>query len=1094
LKQAFEDLQLPPAPRITSTKEPDYEALRPHFGWLPAKTIEKTFQATTQLARTTCGTLLKKLFWSNNPALNVMRRNEPVATDEIFSDTPAIGYDTDRCQVFVGAETGVFDVYPMKQDRQFVNTLEDNVRERGAPTMLISDRAQVEISRRVQEFLRVLHIPAWQSEPHMQHQNFCERKIQDLKRIANTVMDRTGAPAGFWLLCLIYCAFVLNHTFNDTIKAVPMALLLGHTVDISVLLKYHFWQKVYFKAHEPSFPSDSREKLGHVVGISENVGHALTWKVWDPETNTIVIRSALRPASDADPNICASLAAGEIESPSSVRPLINSKHFGNEVGELSNQPDTDDSGAQEDQPNTVLIESIEDLIGRSFLMPPGTDGQRFRARVVEMVDKHTHDLENNRDRIKFLVKLGEEEKEELLTYNEIVQHLTRDAENPVIWKYKRIVSHQGPLKRGHPDYNGSTYNVMIEWEGGEVTKEPLSLLAKDDPVSCAIYAKENNLLDKPGWVQFKRIARRQKKFERMVKQAYLRSFQSSPKYKYGVEVPRDHKDAMRLDKLNGNTKWEDASNTELAQIDEYECFKDLGHHSKAKAPEGYKRIRVHFVYDVKHDGRHKARLVADGHLTDAPLESVYSGVVSLRGFRIVMFLAELNGLEFWATDIGNAYLESKTAEKVYIIAGPEFGEREGHILVVYKALYGLKGSGQHWHDRLFDCLTELGWTPCKAEADIWLKRNGDCYEYIAVYVDDLAIAMKEPQSLLDALSSKLYSFKLKGSGPITFHLGMDFFRDKHGILCLAPKKYIEKMIANYERLFGTSPRQTFSSPLEKGDHPEMDNSKLLDDEGVKIYQSLIGALQWVVTIGRFDINTAVMTLSSFRAAPRKGHLERVKRIYGYLSKMRNAVLRVRTEEPDFTALPNHEGDWTRTVYGAIEELLPHDAPEPLGKWVTLTHYVDANLMHDLITGRSVTGILHLLNKFPIDWYSKKQATVEVATYSSEMVAMRTCVEQIIDLRNTLRYLGVPIQSKSFVFGDNETVVKAATQVHARLHKRHNMLSFHFVREAIARGFINFFHIPGVENPADLLSKHWGYSDIWSQLKPLLFWEGDTMEA
>jgi hypothetical protein len=315
-----------------------------------------------------------------------------------------------------------------------------------------------------------------------------------------------------------------------------------------------------------------------------------------------------------------------------------------------------------------------------------------------------------------------------------------------------------------------------------------------------------------------------------------------------------------------------------------------------------------------------------------------------------MFLAELNGLEFWATDIGNAYLESKTAEKVYIIAGPEFGEQEGHILVVYKALYGLKGSGQRWHGSLFDCLTELGWTPCKAEADIWLKHNGDCYEYIAVFVDDLAIAMKEPQSLLDALSSKPYSFKLKGSGPITFHLGMDFFRDKHGTLCLAPKKYIEKMIANYERLFGTSPRQTFSSLLEKGDHLEMDNSELLDDEGVKIYQSLIGALQGVVTIGHFDINTAVMTLSSFRAAPRKGHLERVKRIYGYLSKMRNAVLRVRTEEPDFTDLPNHEGDWTRTVYGAIEELLPHDAPEPLGKWVTLTHYVDANLMHDLITG------------------------------------------------------------------------------------------------------------------------------------------------
>ena len=119
------------------------------------------------------------------------------------------------------------------------------------------------------------------------------------------------------------------------------------------------------------------------------------------------------------------------------------------------------------------------------------------------------------------------------------------------------------------------------------------------------------------------------------------------------------------------------------------------------------------------------------------------------------------------------------------------------------------------------------------------------------------------------------------------------------------------------------------------------------------------------------------------------------------------------------------------------------------KWVTLTHYVDANLMHDLITGRSVTGILHFLNKTPVDWYSKKQSTVEVATYGSEMSAMRTCVEQAVDLRNTLRYLGVPIRVKSYVFGDNETVVKGATQVHAKLHKRHNMLSFHYVREAIA---------------------------------------------
>ena len=87
---------------------------------------------------------------------------------------------------------------------------------------------------------------------------------------------------------------------------------------------------------------------------------------------------------------------------------------------------------------------------------------------------------------------------------------------------------------------------------------------------------------------------------------------------------------------------------------------------------------MHLVYAVKHDGRHKVRLDADGHLTATPVESVCSSVVSLRGIRMLTLIAELNHLRLWATDIGNAYLESHTKEKVCIKAGPEFGEREVH--------------------------------------------------------------------------------------------------------------------------------------------------------------------------------------------------------------------------------------------------------------------------------------------------------------------------------------------------------------------------------------------------------------------------------
>jgi hypothetical protein len=115
-------------------------------------------------------------------------------------------------------------------------------------------------------------------------------------------------------------------------------------------------------------------------------------------------------------------------------------------------------------------------------------------------------------------------------------------------------------------------------------------------------------------------------------------------------------------------------------------------------------------------------------------------------------------------------------------------------------------------------------------------------------------------------------------------------------------------------------------------------------------------------------------------ALRIGHLNRLRRIYGYLSKMRYYSIRVRTDEPDYSDLPENSYDWTYSVYGNVKELLPTDAPELLGKYVTLSHYVDVNIMHDVTIGRSVTGIIHLANTTPIGWYSKKQATVETATY------------------------------------------------------------------------------------------------------------------
>ena len=252
-------------------------------------------------------------------------------------------------------------------------------------------------------------------------------------------------------------------------------------------------------------------------------------------------------------------------------------------------------------------------------------------------------------------------------------------------------------------------------------------------------------------------------------------------------------------------------------------------------------------------------------------------------------------------------------------------------------------------------------------------------------------------------------------------------------------------------------------------------------------------MQWTIQIGRFDIGTAVMTLSRFRAAPRRGHMDRIKRVHGYLAKMKFGVIRIRTELPDFSNIPEKCHSWDHTCYEGAKEEIPDNAPRPLGKLVKTSSFVDANLFHDLINGRSVTGILHFLNKTPIDWFTKLQSTVEAATFGSEYVAARTCTDQIIDLRMTLRYLGVPIDGHSMMFGDNESVVDTASVSHSKLHKRHNALSYHRTREAIAAGITRFFHVCSGQNPADFLSKHWDFPSVKAQLKPILFWEGDTAD-
>ena len=373
-------------------------------------------------------------------------------------------------------------------------------------------------------------------------------------------------------------------------------------------------------------------------------------------------------------------------------------------------------------------------------------------------------------------------------------------------------------------------------------------------------------------------------------------------------------------------------------------------------------------------------------------------------------------LELGGSDIGNTYLEVYTHEKLFIIAGDEFEELEDFILVFNKALYCLKSSGKMWAERCNDIIKDMRFMPSKADPYVWMRENKElkCYEYIATYDDDLCIAVQDPGQIFPILKED-YKLKVRGHGPLSHHFGTDYSRDKDKTLVCQPKKYIDRLLEAYQSMFKEDPHKTTRTLMDKNDHPELDDTELLNGESIQHYLTMIGQLQWLVTLGRLDIHTQVTTLSRFRSAPRKGQLERLQRVYGYVTKTKHYAVRYRTEEPDHSYLPNMKHNWSYTVYDNVQESIPNKCPKPLHKSVTTTTTLDTTLLHCLATGASLTACLNSCNQTPTDWYSKKQATVETATYGSDFVAAKTATKQIMDLRYTLRYLGVPIKSNLYVW-------------------------------------------------------------------------------
>ena len=633
------------------------------------------------------------------------------------------------------------------------------------------------------------------------------------------------------------------------------------------------------------------------------------------------------------------------------------------------------------------------------------------------------------------------------------------------------------------------WEICVLWKDGSTSWEKLSDLKECYPAELAVYAMKCEIDHEPAfnwWVRpvLKRRAKIVSSVKRRAKDDKARSRAkgyNKRTSKFGIKIPRTIKEARELDAENGNTLWQDAITKEMESV--RPAFRVVGHGQRV--PVGYKWIRCHLVFDVKmEDFRRKARFVAGGHMTDVPPSITYASVVSRETVRIALTMAALNDLSVKTADIQNAYIKAPCTEKVYTTLGEEFGEDAGKQAVIVRALYGLKSAGASFRNHLAECMKFLGYEPCQADPDLWMKpaiREEDGfehYEYVLLYVDDVLAIGEQPELVLQKID-KYFGLKPGSLADPNQYLGAKVrpMTMANGVVCwgMSASQYVQEAVRNVREECSElgDPRWRLPkravNPFPTDYDVEMDTSPELGPELASFYQSQVGVLRWIVELGRIDIITEVSLLASQLALPRECHLDAVLHLFAHLRDKHNARLALDPTYPEIDRDSFIGCDW-KNYYGDVKEALPPDAPPPRGKDVDLRMYVDSDHAGEKRTRRSRTGFFIFLNSALICSLPRKQPTIETAVFGAEFVALKNGIETLRGIRYKLRMMGIPVEGPSYIFGDNMSVIKNTQTPESTLKKKSNSICYHFCRESIAMGESLTAHVPTNDNVADLATK------------------------
>ena len=1040
-------------------------------------------------------------------------RGQRFYTDTVIGKYKSVTNNT--CAQLFANESFFAKAYPMERKSFAGAALRQFIRDYGVPEQLTFDGAaeQVKPKTEFMKNVRKYEIDYHIIEPHRPQQNRAETVIREVKKRWFRQMVKRKVPKRLWDYGIVWACEIISLTSNSAFSLdgrTPMEQITGETPDISEYLDFSFYDWVWYKDNAGL----SENKTGRWLGVSHRVGNLMSYWILTI-TGRVISRTTVQRVTNLE-HATDEVKQRCIEYDKRVNELLkDANHIipqGDDIQlqDWNDYPIEDDPDFVDEFQNDVSDENVSDeeenftpdvfddtYLHMEVALPRGRgdiedvqfakvtkrlrDAQGrpigtahdnplldTREYEVEFLDGHKESLSANLIAQHLFSQVDDEGHRHVLL-DEIIDYKTDDT---AIDKADAFVTMSNGVQKRRSTTQG--WKLLCQWKDGSTNWVALKDMKNSYPVQVADFAKANRIEDEPAfawWVPFT-LKKRDRILSKVKSKYWIRT------HKFGIRIPKSVGEAQAIDAENGDTLWWDAIVKEMKNV--RPAF-EIWEKPESGLPVGYQKIKCHFIYDIKmgENFRRKARLVANGNETETPPTLTYSSVVSRDSVRIALTIAALNDLKLLSCDIQNAYLTADCREKIYIRAGPEFGSEMGAVMVIKKALYGLKSSGAAFRSHLAETLFDLNYTPTKGDPDVWIrpgiKPDGfEYYEMMLVYVDDVLCVSHDPHPTMKGIQG---TFKLKDDKieePESY-LGAQLAQKMiGGTKCwtMSSEQYVKAAVANVETKLDKTgqrlPTRCFT-PLKSAYRPELDVTAELKIDGIRYYQELIGVLRWAIELGRIDIAIEVSMLSTHLAMPREGHLQAAYHVFAYLKVKPKRTLAFDPQHPDIDEARFTKCDW-HDFYRGAKEPIPGDAPEPRGNVVSTHCFVDADHAGNRVTRRSQTGILLFLNRAPIIWYSKRQNTVETSTFGSEFVALRIAVELTEALRYKLRMFGIPIEGPTNVYCDNEAVTKNAIHPESTLKKKHNSIAYHRAREAVAAGTIRVTKEDGKTNLADVLTK------------------------